>query len=83
MPRLAAALVLLVFAAGAAKLYAPWLTAKGPEVNSTPSLEGFTPAEVKVRAARTPASRRCRSIPAIGGCTCCCARAAGAPRWST
>ena len=50
MPKVAAALVLLVFAAGAAKLYVPWLTAKGPEVNSTPSLEGFTPAEVKVRA---------------------------------
>jgi hypothetical protein len=50
MRKVAAALVLLVFAAGAAKLYAPWLTARGPEVNSTPSLEGFTSAEVKVRA---------------------------------
>ena len=50
MRKVAAALVLLVFAAGAAKLYVPWLTATGPEVNSTPSLEGVTSAEVKVRA---------------------------------
>jgi hypothetical protein len=50
MRKVAAAIVLLVFAAGAAKLYAPWLTSQGPEVNSTPSPEGMTRAEVRVRA---------------------------------
>jgi hypothetical protein len=50
MRKVAAALVLLVFAAGAAKLYVPFLTTHGPEVNSTPSLEGITPSEIKVRA---------------------------------
>jgi hypothetical protein len=50
MRKLAATLVLLVFAVGAAKLYAPWLTSKSPEINSTPSLEGITRAEIKVRS---------------------------------
>jgi hypothetical protein len=49
MRKVAAALVLIVFAAGAAKSYVPWLRAKGPEVNSTPSMQGTIPAEVKVR----------------------------------
>jgi hypothetical protein len=51
MRKIAAALVLVVFALGAAAWYVPWLTRQEPELNSTPSLEGLTSrAEVKVRA---------------------------------
>jgi hypothetical protein len=50
MRKVAAAIVLVVFAAGAATWYVPWLTAKGPEVDSTPSVQGTIPAAVKIRA---------------------------------
>jgi hypothetical protein len=50
MRKVAVAVALVVFAAGAAKWYVPWLTSKSPEVNSTPSVQGIIPAEVKVRA---------------------------------
>jgi hypothetical protein len=51
MPKVAAALVLVVFAVGVAASYVPWLTRQGPVLNSTPSLDGITSrSEIKVRS---------------------------------
>lgn len=58
MPKLAAALVLVVFAIGALLWYAPWLTEQRVVPASTPSLEGISSrAEVKLPGGKTACIR--------------------------
>lgn len=58
MRRVAAALVVVVFAVGAAVSYVPWLTQQGNVVTGTPSLEGISvTTEVKVPRRHTACIR--------------------------
>ena len=58
MPRLASALVLVVFAIGALLWYRPWLTEQRVVPASTPSLEGISSrAEVKLPGGKTACIR--------------------------
>ena len=58
MRKVAAALVLVVFAVGALLWYAPWLTEQRTVVASTPSLDGISfRAEVKLPGGKTACIR--------------------------